>query len=306
MKRSKHTLSNYKLLTCDMGMLVPVGLTEVLPGDTVQMSTSALIRVSPLAAPVMHPVTVRIHHFFVPHRIVWSSFEDFITGGADGNNADTVPNVAWNGSDLSGTLWDYYGLPTGQTWTGGTTQVNVSYLPLYGYNAIWNEFYRDQDLSTEVSLNNGIVLPICWGKDYFTSARPWTQKGDEVTLPVGTQAPIKGIGLASTITTPETSQTAKETGGVTRVYARSWPGNVSGSQQLEVEEEGTSGFPAIYADLSEAGVINVNDFRRAFALQRYKEARARYGSRYTEYLRYLGVRPSDARLQRPEYLGGGR
>ncbi len=84
MKRSKFSLSNYKLLTCDMGELVPCGLLEVLPGDTIQQATSALIRVSPLLAPVMHPVSVRIHHWFVPHRLVWDSWEDFITGGPDG------------------------------------------------------------------------------------------------------------------------------------------------------------------------------------------------------------------------------
>ena len=90
-KRNKFSLSNYKLFSCDMGELVPIGLTEVLPGDTIQHSTTALVRVSPLVAPVMHPVHVRIHHWFVPHRIIWDDWEDFITGGADGNDSSTSP-----------------------------------------------------------------------------------------------------------------------------------------------------------------------------------------------------------------------
>lgn len=306
MKRSKHNLSNYHLTTCDMGKLIPIGLQEALPGDTFQMDSSAVIRVSPLAAPVMHPVNVRIHHFFVPHRLVWTGWEDFITGGPDGNNAASIPihDIAstTTPAQWKATIFEHYGIPYLNTATGN---FQFSQLPTRGYNMIWNEYYRDQDLQTERLETDAGIADIAWAKDYFTSARPWTQKGAAVTLPLGTQAPIKGIGLAATLTTPETNQSAKETGSITRTYARSWPINVSGSQQMEVEEDGTTGFPKIYADLSKAGVLNVNDFRRAFALQRYQEARARYGSRYTEYLRYLGVRPSDARLQRPEFLGGG-
>jgi len=112
LKRSKHTLSNYRLFTCNMGELIPCGIQEALPGDTFQLSSSALIRVSPLAAPVMHPVTVRVHHFFVPHRLVWTSWEDFITGGPDGNNADVIPTTSVDLEVVAGTLWDYLGIPT--------------------------------------------------------------------------------------------------------------------------------------------------------------------------------------------------
>lgn len=94
MKRSKFSLSHYKLLSADMGFLVPIGLTEVLPGDTIQQSTSLLVRCSPMLAPIMHPVRVRIHHWFVPHRLVWEDWEDFITGGPDGNNSSDFPTLA--------------------------------------------------------------------------------------------------------------------------------------------------------------------------------------------------------------------
>ena len=117
MKRSKHSLSHYNLLSCDMGELVPVGLTEVLPGDTVQHATSVLTRVSPLLAPVMHPVHVRLHHWFVPHRLVWDDFESFITGGSDGDDNSVFPTItlSTSGSPASadvGNLADYLGCPT--------------------------------------------------------------------------------------------------------------------------------------------------------------------------------------------------
>jgi len=98
MKRSKFSLSNTKLLSCDMGELVPCGLTEVLPGDSIQQNTTCMVRFSPLLSPVMHPTHVQLAHWFVPHRLVWEDFEDFITGGADGNDASTFPTIVGPGS----------------------------------------------------------------------------------------------------------------------------------------------------------------------------------------------------------------
>ena len=112
MKRSKHSLSNTKLLSCDMGELIPIGLTEVLPGDTMQQATSILLRCAPMFAPVMHPVHVRVHHFFVPHRIVWDNWQDFITGGPDGNDSSVHPTREFGSStNTQGGLADYYGIP---------------------------------------------------------------------------------------------------------------------------------------------------------------------------------------------------
>ena len=113
MKRYKHSLSHYKLLTFDMGTLIPCGTVEVLPGDTFRHSSSALIRLSPLVNPVMHPVQVRIHHWFVPNRIVWDSWEAFITGGEDGLNTDTIPVKTEAAGMGSKTVLDYMGVPTG-------------------------------------------------------------------------------------------------------------------------------------------------------------------------------------------------
>ena len=326
MKRSKFNLSNTKLLSCDMGELVPVGLLEVLPGDTVQQATSALLRCSPMLAPVMHPVHVRIHHWFVPHRLVWDEFEDFITGGPDGNSVPTFPTITIGGGTGAaiGSLADYLGVPT------GVNNIEVSALPFRGYSMIWNEWYRDQDLQTALTIDdtsgpdtttNTALQNCAWEKDYFTSSRPWEQKGPSITIPIGTSAPlvgnvpVKGIGVTSTGATTAAGVSVRESSPLpNRSYSF---GAASNQANIQFEMNGiASGTqkPSIFASLADGGTadltgasaVTVNALREALALQRYEEARARYGSRYVEYLRYLGVRSSDARLQRPEYLGGGR
>lgn len=304
MKRSKFSLSNYKLLSCDMGELVPCGLTEVLPGDSIQHATSVLTRVSPLLAPVMHPVHIRMHHWFVPHRLVWDEWEPFITGGPDGNNASVFPTITFASGAAVGSLADYLGVPT------GVNNIEVSALPFRGYALIFNENYRDQDLVTPLVIDktsgpdtttSTAMQNVAWEKDYFTSARPWTQKGPEVTIPLQGDAPVAGLG------TDSTNYLAGDPDHV--VPGTSNQGNWinTGTAGLYYRQDATQTTkPGIYADLSGVSAANINELRLAFALQRYEEARARWGSRYVEYLRYLGVRSSDARLQRPEYLGGGR
>ena len=124
MKRNKFSLSHSKLFSCDMGELIPCSLIEVLPGDTIQQATSVLVRVSPLLAPVMHKVDVRIHHWYVPHRLVWEDWEDFITGGPDGMNDSVFPTIAMTatGNNQVGMLPDYFGITPG-------VNINVSALP---------------------------------------------------------------------------------------------------------------------------------------------------------------------------------
>lgn len=309
MKRSKFSLSHYKLLSCDLGELVPCGLTEVLPGDTIQQATSALIRCSPMVAPAMHPVHARIHHWYVPHRLVWDEWEDFITGGPDGMNASDFPTITFASGAAVGSLADYLGIPT------GIPNLEVSALPFRGYARIWNEWYRDQDLQAELVIDetsgadtttNTQLQNVAWEKDYFTSSRPWEQKGPSITIPLGTTAPVVGLGmLDSAGFTAGPSSTMRESNGGTRTYAN-YLGTSAASFFVEGSGPGTGGDPMIRTDLSSASAVTVNVLREALALQRYEEARARYGSRYVEYLRYLGIRSSDARLQRPEYLGGGK
>jgi len=196
-KRYKHSLSNTKLFSCDMGELVPCGLTEVLPGDSIQQATNALVRASPLLSPVMHPVNVRIHHWFVPHRLVWEDFEDFITGGPDGMDDSVFPTIAMPASTgfAVGSLADYLGVPTGVP--PGASNLDVSALPFRAYALIFNEWYRDQDLVSPLTVDltsgpdtttNLALQNIAWEKDYFTSSRPWEQKGPAITIPLGTEA----------------------------------------------------------------------------------------------------------------------
>jgi len=299
MKRSKFSLSNTKLLSCDMGELVPCGLTEVLPGDSIQQNTTCMVRFSPLLSPVMHPTHVQLAHWFVPHRLVWEDFEDFITGGADGNDASTFPTIVGPGGGYAvGSLADYLGIPT------GVASLEHSALPLRGYSLIWNEWYRDQDLETLLTIStasgadsttNTTLQRAAWEKDYFTSARPWEQKGPAITVPIGTTADVGTLAG-----TTGTSMTVLAPNIGSGYYAMDTDG-----AELNIAQSET-GTPKMYADLSDASAVTVNILREAMALQRFEEARARFGSRYVEYLRYLGVRSSDARLQRPEFLGGGR
>lgn len=304
MKRSKHSLSNYKLTTFDMGKLTPVGMFEVIPGDSVRLSTSALIRVSPMVAPVMHPVMVRLHHWYVPYRLLWSDWEKFITGGNDGNGDDmgAFPTITAGGSGFTaGELLDHLGVPP------GLASLEVTALPVYAYNLIFNEFYRDQDLMAARALTDETLASIAWEKDYFSSARPWTQRGDDIYLPITGQADV----------TFPTGVTSRGTAGYDAASAGNSQGNLtmdasgnlsfnssSGAGQAWLQSTATP--TDAYADMSTTTPLNINDLREAFGLQRYREARARYGARYSEYLRYYGIRPSDARLQRPEYLGGGK
>lgn len=308
MKRSKHSLSHYVLSTFDMGELVPIGHYEVLPGDSIRHATSCLLRVSPLIAPVMHPVTVRVHHWFVPYRIIWDEWEAFITGGANGEGDGAVfPFMSF--TPAPGTLGDYLGTPVGLAG-------NLSALPFRAYTKIFNEFYRDQDLQgprPEVTAGGSdsstldTVESCAWEKDYFTSARPWTQKGPDVTVPVDGIVTTSATDLVSGA---QAAMRLKTTAGATPGQNVTL-GTGAGAASPELSSDVVAGFAAdtaYYPSNLEvaAASASINDFRLAFALQRYQEARAQYGSRYTEYLRYLGVRSSDARLQRPEYLGGGR
>lgn len=294
MKRFKHSLSHYLLSTFNMGQLVPVGWYEVLPGDSVRMQTSMLMRLSPLMTPVMHPVTVRLHTFYVPNRLIMDDWEAFITGGEDGEG-DGAAIPTFSPTPSEGSLYDHLGM------VPGIVNSNVSILPVRAYTDIFNEYYRDQDLVAEkVPGSTESLFNIAWEKDGFTAARPWTQKGPTVTLPLGTSAQVVPDGANAFPTMKTASSSGRQlqlpTSTVVNVSGAASPG----TEQLRWDD------PGLIADLSTATAVDVNAVRLAMALQRWAEARAQFGSRYTEYLRYLGVRSSDARLQRPEYLGGGR
>ena len=334
-KRSKFSLSHYVLKTCKMGYVLPVGLVEVLPGDSFRHATSVFMRLAPMLAPVMHPVTVRIHHWFIPTRLLWDDFEDFITGGPTNTDVSEFPTItAPSGGFAVGSLADHLGLPP------GIDGIEVSALPFRAYNLVYNEWYRDQDLETEkaLSLDSGPdtttatdLLRCDWERDYFTTARPWPQKGPDVSVPVNlTEAGQPTISLVGN-GTPTFSTSAMGASLSNQALQTSYNKSSAGSG-ASVTFDGSvripGGSPAggtgtgsgnanlVWANPAlkvnfqsgnpELGSVNINSLREAFALQRFAEHRAMYGSRYVEYLRYLGIKASDARLQRPEYLGGGK
>jgi hypothetical protein len=241
----------------------------------------------------MHKVDVRVHHFYVPNRLLWDNWEQFITGGPDHNDSSVLPTLTSTGTNG---LEDYYGIPR--------AGVDYSALPIRGYNAIYNEYYRDQDIVSEVGADSRTVRSIAWEKDYFTKARPWEQKGPNITLPVGSQAPVMGIGFNDS--NPSTSSVAMRQSDLTAPTETAMSSSTN-AVLVDTQDNGSGQlYPDVYADLSAATAIPITDLREALSLQRIAEIRAQYGSRYPEYIRYaFGVRSSDGRLDRPEYLGGG-
>lgn len=317
MKRYKHNLSHHRLASFDMGQLVPVGCVEVLPGDTFRHSTSMLLRVGTLVNPVMHPVSARCHHFFVPARVayefryrdvvatspLWETFINTEDPTHDQGDLKTqaITNIA------AGDLLNHLGLPA-----INSISMDVNFLPLTAYNMIWNSYYRDQELQTALTPVQTTLQRVCWEKDYFTTCRTYPQYGaTTVSIPFSSgQAPVTGLGLLNTVNPNDGNPVdVYETGGGA---ATGWTGYVksSDSNAIHMRTDSASAGnlgPEVYADMSGAtGGIDVNEFRRSIALQKFLEARSKYGSRYRDYLRYLGVRSRDGRTDEPEYLGGGK
>lgn len=333
-KRNAFNLSHERKLSLDMGKLVPIMCTEVVPGDTFRVNSEIMLRFAPMFFPVMHRIDVYVHYFFVPNRIIWNEFEEFITGGEDGKADPIFPRFRITRSNwetwrrthgASGSLGDYLGIPR-MTEEPPTQNdfIEISMLPYRAYAKIYDEYYRDQDLTDPLDLPNGSgiftateQLPFlqdrAWEKDYFTSARPWAQKGDSVSLPMAGVGELPVELDSSKLDGSNPAQWRTADGQLNTA------GNIkSSSGGSVVSEHDTPGlnFPTWYdpkgsmkVDLSQANftAATINELRRAFQLQKWMERNARSGSRYTEVLRaHFGVKSSDARLQRPEYLGGGR
>lgn len=296
-------LSHENKLTCDMGKLVPFYLEEILPGDSFKVSSQLIVRLAPLVAPMMHQVDVFTHFFFVPNRLVYKDWEEFITGGQDGASTAVCPTVTSpSGGFAIGSLADYLGVPT------GVAGLSCLALPFRAYAKIYNDWYRDETLMDEVtiSMNSGAdsttntdLLTRCWKKDYFTSALPFAQRGDPVYLPLGSSAPV--------VTNSSLTRINIANGGNPGVAANINAVVVQNSIGLNGQSIADGTDTNLRADLSQATAATVNDIRAAFQVQRWMEKNARAGYRYVEQiLSHFGVRSSDARLQRAEFLGGGR
>lgn len=312
-------LSHDVKMSFKMGGLYPTCVMECVPGDKVKIGTETMLRFAPLIAPVMHKVNVTTHYFFVPNRILWPNWEQWITGNLDVQ----APWIYYTGAAGYATglpvksLADYCGLPTemasnGLTYPNPNAQI-CSPFPLAAYNKIYNEYYRDQNLQSPIpdSLVNGRnnafeslagqpVKSRAWQHDYFTSCLPWAQKGDAVTIPIGDvtinfNEDTGGTVMRRVDGTPYTNQTDlnySDAGGQPRA------GGVTGTRYNIDNSSQLSGT---------AEAADINSLRRAFRLQEWLERNARGGTRYIEsILAHFGVKSSDARLQRPEYLGGSK
>lgn len=361
-KRNKFDLSHQSRLTTEFGRLTPILCEPVLPNDRFSISTTLKVQFAPMVFPVMQKFNAYVHYFFVPNRLLWDKWEEFITGGEDGLAEPDYPvlNVTANfvsavensdDTNLMGNshLFDYLGFPSVDDTTEFTSGHDFDALPFKAYHLIWNEWYRDQNLSQPFDIHterDGVqalendamdsdnvefqmdLLTLrnrAWRKDYFTSALPDPQRGPDVTLPlVGNYDIVEADGASDVLVTVNRYQS-----GATYDNAMAWDtvrdvDNNNRRVMAGNTEQVPEGEPVVlYGDADPGDIARrleiqrgegedevrsatINEVRRAFAVQRWYELAARAGSRYIEQIfAHFGIRSSDARLQRPEFIGGG-
>lgn len=292
-------LTHERKMSLGMGKIYPIMVENIVPGDRWKVQSEIMARLAPTLAPIMHRVNFFTHYFFVPNRLLWNEWEDFITGGEDGLQEPVHPYYEINNNTKvmtqKGWLADYLGLPD----LSGKTLVDfekVSALPFRAYWMIFNEYYRDQtlidklvfdtnggDKTTELFTSLGYApMKRAWERDYFTSCLPWPQRGADVNIPMDVEYKTVAEG--------------------TRVI--SGPANGAATWATGFMQDSSGG---VSVENIESLGATINDLRTATNLQQWLERNARAGSRYIEQiLSHFGVKSSDARLQRPEYLGGGR
>lgn len=315
-KLNKFNLSHIHSSTGDMGYLMPVDCIEVLPGDWFRIRNEYLVRFMATIAPVMHVFNVTLHWWFVPTRLIWKNWQDFITGGEDGQNASVLPTV-WSGNEtgfLPGSLANRLGAPA------NVPNIRVSALPFRAYGLIYNEWYRNEWLQDKLPLSledgpdsttNVELQKRLWQRDYFTQAQPAPQKGPDVTIALGSSAPVDITTNGKEI---ELMGYANPEAGTSKMNFTT----ANGATQSILGAVG-AGLPGLgrtfafgpnpglrgTADLSASSAVTINSLRYASAVQQYQESNALTGNRYAEFIPAMyGVYCPDASLQRPQYVGG--
>ena len=322
--RSTFDRSSSLKTSFNVGEIIPFYVDEVLPGDTFKVKTSKVVRLQTMLTPMMDNVYLDTYFFFVPNRLTWNHWKQF-----NGENTEsawlpetsyevpqiTAPSGGWN----VGTIADYFGIPT------GVANLSVNALPFRAYALIMNEWFRDENLSdplniplddaTVTGVNTGtFVTDVAKGgkpytaakyHDYFTSALPAPQKGPDVTIPVSSGANLPVRTLKETIPNPSntTLWSVNSYGGNNDVRVK------NNTNDLAITGSGGAFIPSNLWAVNDGTVSSatINQLRMAFQIQKLYERDARGGSRYIEILKsHFGVTSPDARLQRPEYLGGNR
>lgn len=296
--RSVFDLSHRHLYTCDAGQLIPVMAKQCIPGDVWRCSNRVVVRLNPMIAPIMSPLTLKVDYFFVPNRILDSNWETIITGGKNGTDTTALPRWVPTTAPAVGTLWDYLGYPVGVIPDAAHCPLDYKHRAYY---RIWDEYYRNETLDNPVgtpAASTTVITYRRWQRDYFTSCLPWQQRGVAPAFPIsGTTSAVwsdaVGVGVPVSVDQPSLKDDVDDY----KIYMETAQGAENLLNALNDNE----------VDLSSATTFDVAALRLGVQTQKWLERNARAGYRYTEQLQaHYGVHPRDDRLDRPEYLGGTR